>query len=113
LRLERDGGEVRAESVDGSYWQRLWMGPDSHRVARGELGEAAGPLLSFRFGERRAQEDIAFPFAIRIEDTRGGSVLDVRYESVRLNEPVEAALFDLPRPSNGRTRMLDLGGAPD
>jgi hypothetical protein len=105
-------GAIRVESVDGPFWQRVWSGPDGMTLERGELGDAGGLLLTFEFGERRQIDGAGFPFAVRLEEANGGTHLIIRYETVRLNEPVEAALFDLPRPSDGSTRFLDLGAGP-
>ncbi len=106
--LEADG--FRVDSVDGPLWQRVWTGPGGTAVDHGELGEGAGPLVRFQFGGRRPHDGIAFPLAIRIEGGPGGTSVAVRYETVRLNEPVDAGLFSLPRPTDGRTRIMDLGG---
>jgi hypothetical protein len=101
---------IRVDSVDGVYWQRLWMGPDGSGVEHGELGEAAGPLLRFQFGDRQPVDGASFPFEIRLEGSAAETALIIRYQTVRLNLPVEAELFELPRPTDGQTRMLDLGG---
>lgn len=101
---------TRVESVDGPFWQRMWTGPDGAWVERGELGEAAGLLLRFQFGERRRLHGATVPFGVQFEEVTAGTTLVIRYETVRLNEPVESWLFELPRPADGRTRILDLGG---
>ncbi len=110
VRVTAEAEAVRVESVDGPYWQRMWTGPDGAEVERGELGEATGPLLRFEFGERRRMNGAALPLAIRLEGVRTGTRVAIQYETARLNEPVDAGLFDLPPPADGRTRILDLGG---
>jgi hypothetical protein len=112
VQLAVEAGAIRVESVDGSFWQRVWSGPDGVAPERGELGEAGGLLLKFEFGERRQLDGVVFPFAVRLEEMTAGTRLTIHYETVKLNEPVEAGLFDLPRPSDGRTRFLDLGAGP-
>jgi hypothetical protein len=112
VRIAVDATGIRVESVDGPLWQRVWTGPDGAVVERGELGETTGPLLRFEFSDRRRLNGAVFPFAIRLDGMPGGTRVGVQYETVRLNEPVEAALFELPRPTDGRTRILDLGAGP-
>ena len=111
VRVTAEATGTRVESVDGPFWQRMWTGPDGAWVERGELGEAAGLLLRFQFGERRRLDGVMVPFGVQLEEVTAGTRLVIRYETVRLNEPVEAWLFELPRPADGRTRILDLGGA--
>lgn len=111
--LAVEGAAVRVESVEGPFWQRLWADPQAAVVDRGELGETTGLLLRFQFGERRPLGGGTFPFAIDIQEVTAGARLTIRYETVRLNVPVEAALFEIPQPANGRTRIFDLeGGTP-
>ncbi len=112
VRIAVEATGIRMESVDGPFWQRLWTGSDGAAVERGELGEATGPVLRFEFGERRRLNGAAFPFAVRLEGVPGGTRVAVQYETVRLNEPTETGLFDLPRPADGRTRIIDLGAGP-
>ncbi|OGB99256.1 MAG: hypothetical protein A3G35_14725 [candidate division NC10 bacterium RIFCSPLOWO2_12_FULL_66_18] len=112
VRVTVEAASIRVESVDGAFWQRMWMGPDGAWVERGELGEAAGLLLRFQFGERRRLDGATVPFGLQLEEVTAGTTLVIRYETVRLNEPVESWLFELPRPADGRTRILDLGGGP-
>jgi hypothetical protein len=112
VQLAVEGGAIRVESVDGSFWQRIWSDRDGVAPERGELGEAAGLLLTFEFGDHRRLDGAAFPFAVHLEAVTAGTRLAIQYETVRLNEPVEAGLFDLPRPSDGKTRFLDLGAWP-
>ncbi|MEK7220363.1 MAG: hypothetical protein AAB253_04145, partial [candidate division NC10 bacterium] len=53
--------------------------------------------------------------AIVIRSVGIGAALDhaaKSHHTGRLNEPVESWLFELPRPADGRTRILDLGGGP-
>jgi hypothetical protein len=111
LRLVEESGTIRVESVEGPFWQRLWTASGSPGVDHGEVGEAARPLLTFQFGERRWLGGSAFPFAVRIEELTGGNRLTIQYETARLNDPLDADLFELPRPTDGRTRIIDLGGA--
>ncbi len=103
---------VRVESVDGPFWQRVWTGPDGAAIQHGELGDAGGPFVQFEFGGRRALEGVAFPFTVRLDGRPNGVQVTLQYETVRLNEPVDPALFDLPRPEDGRTRILDLDAGP-
>ena len=110
VRVAAEAEAVRVESVDGPYWQRVWTGPDGAEVERGELGEATGLLLRFEFGERRRLNGAAFPLAVRLEGVQTGTRVAIQYETARINEPVDAGLFDLPPPADGRTRILDLGG---
>jgi hypothetical protein len=102
-------GGIRVESVDGPFWQRLWTGPERAEVVRGELGEASGPLLAFSFGDRRLLGDVPFPFTVRMEAVAAGSRLAIQYQTVRLNEPLEGEVFELPRPANARIRSLEPG----
>ena len=109
VQVVRDERVVRVESVDGPFWQRLWTGPDGAWVTRGELGEADTLLLRFQFDDRRLLDAAPFPFLVAVEGVGAGTRLTIRYETVRLNGPVEAELFDLPRPADPGTRILDLG----
>jgi len=109
VQVVRDERAVRVESVDGPFWQRLWTGPDGAWVTRGELGEADTLLLRFQFDDRRLLDAAPFPFLVAVEGVGAGTRLTIRYETVRLNGPVEAELFDLPRPADPGTRILDLG----
>jgi hypothetical protein len=104
-----EAAAIRVESVDGPYWQRVWSSPDGMVPVRGELGEAGTLLLRFEFGERRQLDGAAFPFAVQLDEMTAGTHLAIQYETVRLNEPVEAGLFELPRPADGTTRIIDLG----
>jgi hypothetical protein len=112
VQLAVESAAIRVDSVDGPFWQRVWSGPDGVAPERGELGEASGLLLTFEFGERRRLNGVAFPFAVRLEEVTAGTHLAIQYETVRLNEPVEAGLFELPRPADGGTRIIDLGAGP-
>jgi len=111
VRTSRGPGTVQVDSVDGAFWQQLWTGPDGS-VDHGVLGDATGPLLRFQFADRQALEHTSFPFEIRLEETTASATLIIRYQKVRLNLPVEADLFELPRPTDGQTRILDLEGGP-
>jgi len=104
------GAAVRVDSVDGGFWQRLWTERDGVGVEGGELGDASGPLLTFAFADHRPVGDATFPFAIRLESVTTGSRLDLHYSTVRLGEPIEGSLFELPRPTAPGTRLLDLDG---
>lgn len=99
----------RLDSVDGPFWQRLWSGPDGSGLARGELGEAGGPLLRFEFGDRRRAEGMRVPFAVHLEEVTAGTRVAIQYETLRANDPAEADLFELPRPADPAIRILDLG----
>lgn len=112
VKLAVETTAIRVESVDGPFWQRVWSGPNGMAPARGELGEASGPLLTYTFGERRQLNGALFPFAVRVEEGATGTRLAIQYQTVRLNEPVEAGLFQLPRPTDGMTRIIDLGAGP-
>ena len=109
VQVVREERAVRVESVDGPFWQRLWTGPDGAWLTRGELGEAGTLLLRFQFDDRRLLDAAPFPFLVAVEGVGAGTRLTIRYETVRLNGPVEAELFDLPRPADPGTRILDLG----
>jgi len=109
VQVVREERAVRVESVDGPFWQRLWTGPDGAWPTRGELGEADTLLLRFQFDDRRLLDAAPFPFLVAVEGVGAGTRLTIRYETVRLNGPVEAELFDLPRPADPGTRILDLG----
>ncbi len=112
VQVVRDEGVVRVESVDGPFWQRLWTGPDGAWLTGGELGEAGTLLLRFQFGDRRLLDGTPFPFLVAVEGVGARTRVTIRYETVRLNGPVEAELFDLPRPADPGTRILDLGRGP-
>jgi hypothetical protein len=103
---------IRVESVDGPFWQRLWTGPDGASLADGELWEAGGLLLRFQFSEWKRLDGIAFPSVVALESAAEETRVMIRYETVRLNGPVEAGLFELPRPADPGTRILDLGREP-
>jgi len=112
VQLAVEATAIRVESVDGPFWQRVWSDPDGVAPERGELGEPSGLLLKFEFGDRRGLKGVAFPFALHLEEVTAGTHLAIQYETVRLNEPVEAGLFELPRPADGGTRIIDLGAGP-
>jgi hypothetical protein len=104
-----EGPAVRVESVDGEWWQRLWTGQDGTGIERGEAGRISETVLRFGFSGRRPTAGAEFPFAMWVEDAAGGGRFQVTYERVQLNGPVEEALFDLPPPQDGQTRIIDLG----
>jgi hypothetical protein len=109
-----DRGTVRIDAVDGTWWERLWTGTEDPAVLRGEIGQASGVLLRFGYGDRRPLGPIAFPFTIWVEDATRGARLALTYERVRLNEPIEDALFDLPFPTDGsRVFQLEAGALPE
>lgn len=113
LSLTPDGATVRVESVDGEHWQRLWTEDDDPEVARGEVGRASEVLFRFAFADRRPTDGRNFPFDIRVEDSAGRGRLQLQYERLQLNLPTDPDLFDLPRPSDPRTRIIELGsGTP-
>jgi hypothetical protein len=112
LQIVVEGSAVRVESVDGEWWQRLWTGPDGTGIERGEAGRVSQTTLRFGFTDRRPSAGGEFPFAVWIEDATQGGRLELAYERLQLNEPVEEALFDLPPPQGGQTRIIDLGGRP-
>jgi hypothetical protein len=112
VKLAVEDTAIRVESVDGIFWQRVWSSPDGLAPERGELGQGGDPLLAFRFGDRRQLHDELFPFAVHFDEAATRTRLDIQYETVRLNEPLEADLFELPRPTDGTTRILDLGAGP-
>lgn len=103
---------IRVESVDGPLWQRVWSSPDGMAPERGELSDASGLLLTYTFSEWRQLNDALFPFALQLDEGTTRTRLSIRYETVRLNEPVEPGLFELPRPTDGTTRIIDLGAGP-
>ena len=112
VRLIAEAAAIRVDSVDGRLWQRVWSTPDGMAPERGELGEAAGRLLSYQFGDWRPLNGTLFPFAVQLEERSTETRLAIQYRTVRLNEPVEAGLFELPRPTDGSTRIIDLGAGP-
>jgi len=112
VRLAVEAAAIRVESVDGSFWQRVWSSPDGVAPERGELGEADSLLLTFEFGEWRRLNGSLFPFTVHLDEMAAGTHLAIQYETVGLNEPVEDGLFELPRPADGATRIIDLSAGP-
>lgn len=113
VQVVQEDRAIRVESVDGPFWQRLWTGPDGTRLAGGELGEADGLLLRFQLGDHQLLDGMPFPFLVALEGVGTGTRVTIRYETVRLNGPVEAELFELPRPADPDTRILNLSrGSP-
>jgi hypothetical protein len=110
--VEAELAGVRIESVEGPLWQRLWTDQGGGAIVRGELGDARGLLLRFHFGERRQVGGAAFPFLMEIEGVEAGTRMTLRFETVKLNEPVPPDLFDLPPPADEKTRRIDLGALP-
>ena len=110
LQIIVEGSAVRVESVDAEWWQRLWTGPDGTAIERGEAGRISETALRFGFADRRPTSDVEFPFTVWVEDVATGGRLELAYDRLKLNEPVEEALFDLPPPQDGQTRIIDLGG---
>jgi hypothetical protein len=109
LRVTARADTVRVESVAGPWWQRFWTTRAGVTAEAGEVGDAAGPVLRFRFGDHRAVDQTTFPFSIHLEIVPAGSRLQLAYTSVRLGGPLESDLFELPLPAGGHTRLLDLG----
>lgn len=104
-----EGSAVRVESVAGDWWQRLWTGQDGTTIERGEAGQSSETVLRFGFADRRRTAGVEFPFAMWVEDAKTGARIQVTYERVWLNGPIEGSLFDLPVPRDGHTRIIDLG----
>jgi hypothetical protein len=113
LVIESRGDGVRVESVAGPWWQRLWTRQAGVPVEAGELGGAAGVVLRFRFADHRPIDGTRFPFAIHLEAVTTGARLDLTFSSVRLDEPIDAELFTLAPPGDGRTRVIGLDGPSD
>jgi len=109
LVVEAEGAGFRVESVAADLSQRVWTGAGG-RVERGELGQAGVPLLRFAFRDYRPVDGLPFPFELQMEEGSGARKLTVRYETVKLNEPIPADLFELPRPTDGRTKIRELRG---
>lgn len=107
--MQADGEAFRLESVDGRLWQRLWTDRQGF-LERGELGEGNDILVAFSLADRRPVDGILFPFRLIVEEPGGVRRLSLTYESLRLNEPIPGDLFELPRPTDGRTRILELRG---
>jgi hypothetical protein len=110
--VEPELAGVRIESVDGPLWQRLWTDQGGGAIIQGELGGAGGVLLRFHFGERRQVGGLVFPFLMEVEGVEAGTRVALRFETVQLNETVPPDLFELPPPSDGQTRTIDLGALP-
>ncbi len=118
VRISGEAGTRQVDSVEGSLWQRLWLGK-ADDIARGELGDATGLLLRFRFTERESVDGVAFPQTIGLEAVAAKTGLTLHYQTVRLNQTLPNDLFELPRPQDGRTKILPLepdlwqeGGGP-
>ncbi|MFB3816963.1 MAG: hypothetical protein ACE147_04800 [Candidatus Methylomirabilales bacterium] len=107
--MQPDGEGFRVESVDGRLWQRLWTDRQGF-LERGELGEAGETLVAFSLADRRPVDGLLFPFRLVVEQPGGARRLSLTYESLRLNEPIPGDLFELPRPTDGRTRILEPPG---
>ncbi len=107
LQVTVASGATQVDSVEGPLWQRLWLGAN-HDIERGELGDAAGPLLQFRFADRQPVDGHAFPQAISLEAMTAKTGLTLHYQTLRLNQPLPAELFELPPPQDGSTKILDL-----
>lgn len=107
LTMEADGDGFRIESVEGGLWQRLWTGAQG-LLDRGEVGESAQTLFRFRMADPRAVDGALFPFLLMVEEAGGERRVQLEYQSVRLNEAIPPDLFELPRPTDPRTKILDL-----
>jgi hypothetical protein len=108
--MEAEGQGFRVETVDGALSQRLWTGAGG-LLERGELSQAGQRLLTFALGDYRLVDGLPFPFHVSVQEADGARRLAVRYDSVKLNDAIPADLFDLPRPTDGRTRVRDLTGS--
>lgn len=103
-----DGARVRVDSKNDELWQRVWSADDGLDAAQGAVGRGPDMLFTFAFGDRRPTDGRRFPFEIRVAVTASQSRLEVHYEQLRLNLPVEAELFELRPPTDPRTRIIDL-----
>ncbi len=112
VQVIREEQVIRVESVDGRYWQRLWTDPNGTSLVSGEMGEVGGLLLRFQFGDWRLQDGTPFPYVVSVETAEAATRVTIRYETVRLNGPVESELFELRRPADPGTRILDLSRGP-
>jgi hypothetical protein len=106
------GDTVRVESVEGPWWQRFWTTRAGITAEAGELGDAGGTLLRFRFRDHRMLNATMVPFGLHLDVVTTGTRLSLAYTSLRLGEPIEEELFELPQPTDGRTAILDLGRSP-
>jgi hypothetical protein len=106
------GDAVRVESVEGPWWQRFWTTRAGVTAEAGELGDAGGTLLRFRFRDHRMVNEAMVPFGLHLDLVSTGTRLSLSYTSLRLGDPAEDDLFDLPQPADGHTRILDLGRNP-
>lgn len=106
------GDTVRVESVEGVWWQRFWTTRAGVTAEAGELGDAGGTLLRFRFRDHRPLNDAMIPFGLHLDLVSTGTRLSLAYTALRLGDPADEELFELPQPTDGRTRILDLGRTP-
>lgn len=110
-RLAEEGTARRLETVAGPFWQRIWL-PTGSGPIRGELGEAGGLLARFGWEEQRPVNGWLFPHRIQVETAGGEARLSLAYETVRLGEAIDPALFELPRPTDPGLTILDLDQRP-
>jgi hypothetical protein len=106
-----DGVRVM-ESVDGPFWQRLQVPEAGGGPARGVLGDASGSLLEFEWGDWRPVAGRSFPHSVRVRGVGNGAQVALSYEWVRLEEALEAELFQLSPPAEPGLRNLRLGEGP-
>jgi hypothetical protein len=107
----RSGDGVRVmESVDGPFWQRLQL-PEAADggPARGMLGDASGLLIEFEWEDWRPAAGWSFPHSVRVRGVGNGAQVALSYEWVRLEEVLEADLFQLSPPAEPGLRSLRLG----
>lgn len=112
-RISPEGEAPRAESVEGPLWQRIRFPTSAGDGAvRGELGDAAGPLLHFEWDAWRAVGPVMFPHTLRLAGGGGGGRLVLTYQWVRLGEALDPSLFLLPRPAEPDLKVLEFGEMP-
>ena len=98
---EQRDGEQRFEVVritpEGGRPFDLWIDSGTHRIAR-LVEKGATRTTTTHFGDFRQVQDVTVAHSIRV--TLGDPKYDTRLgiESIRFNEPVEAAQFAMPSP---------------
>ena len=60
--------------------------------------------LRVDYGRYREEDSVSFPHLIRVADTGSQGVLEVAYQRVLLNEPLEEGLFQFTPPA-GATQI--------